>query len=277
MSKPIADLIHNIDGPLLWLDSWAYAEKLFLKEDKIPWLDPNAFEDFFRKSLGLLDPSVASIDVDRVIDAWLEGNKSLKTAMVKRPRTSYPIKTLLANDGLRLLFGKLLEVIRDARGGKPLALSVSSPLSLLCRLYEVAHGKKIPEVTDDDCERAAVYLADFFGQFGKANVSLIMVVDWEEDAAAGNYQFAMEPIDNVAKHLRWKTVLATNSLLDDDKGFDWTFSPTRTEAVRGDWDQDLFNSKDCQPLGESGSLYANIPADAVPEKVLEVLNTLRKR
>lgn len=271
----IQDLIPGTTGPLIWLDFWDYGAQLFLDGNAIPWKDPSAFEDYYRKCLGLLEPSVAPLDIDRVIDAWLDGNTSIREAMTKRPRTSYPLKTLLADDGLRSLLARLIQTTADARASTPLALTVSSPLSLLCRIYEAAHGSPMPTITDDDCERAAVYLADLLGQYGKAGVSLVLVHDENGDSAATNYDYAyaMEPIANVADHLRWTTVLAAAQTTNSTLGFDAVFG-SGPNAI-GRWEADLTAMSSDTPLGKDGALLASISKEAVPESVLEKLTALR--
>ncbi len=267
MTRDLSEKFPDLESPLVWLDFWDYAERLFLKGGKVPWLDAGEFDGFYRQSLGLLDPAVAPIDIDRVIEAYLTHNPHMKDNMVRRARSSYPLKTLLGDRGLRVLVAKLCNATADARKSRPLALTVSSPLELMNRAHEFAHGKPLPQVGEDDCERAAVYLTDFLGSLAQPQGAFVMLVDRQEEAADRNFKHALNPLSNLCGHMRWHLALATRADIKAPMSAAIVFTPAGLDGI---WDAD---GLDADPV--NGAIYAEIPARADPETVLERLRLHR--
>lgn|GEM_PF-2843850 len=267
MTRDLSEKFPGLESPLVWLDFWDYAQRLFLKGAEAPWLAPGEFDGFYRQILGLLDPAIAPIDLDRVIEAYLRRNPHMKDKMVFRARSSYPLKTLMGDPGLRALVAGLCNVTADARKSRPLALVVSSPLRLLNRAHEFAHGAPLPQIGADDCERAAVYLTDFLGALGQPPGAFIMIVDPDGEAAAANYKWALNPLSNLASHMRWHLALATRANLTDPMSADIVFTPKGLDGVWAD------NGLASDPAAKA--IYAAIPTDANPETVLAQLKLHR--
>lgn len=253
----------------IWLDFWDYAQRLFLGGETMPWLDPGAFDGVYRQALDLLDPSVAPIDLDRVTARYLAANPGIRSAMTRRARPSYPLKTLLGDAGLRAAVARLCDATRDARKSRPLALTVSSPLRLMNDAHLFAHGAPMPDAGEDDCERAAVYLTDFLGALAQPQGTFVLLVDRDGEAAARNYVHALNPLSNLCRHMRWKLALATRAGIADRMSAQLVFTPAGLDGVWG--------SLDDAAAGPRGALYAAIPADARPETVLSQLKALRGR
>lgn len=267
MTRDLTEKFPGLESPLIWLDLWDYAQRLFLKGGEAPWLTPAEFDGFYRQILGLLDPAMAPIDLARVIDAYLHRNPHMKDKMTYRARSSYPLKTLLGDPGLRALVTALCNVTADARKSKPLALTVPSPLRLLNRAHEFAHDAPLPHIGEDDCERAAVYLTDFLGALGQPAGAFIMIVDPDGEAADENYKWALNPLANLASHMRWHLALATKADITDPMSADIVFTPKGLDGV---WAEDGLNA-DPVPM----ALYTEIPVTADPETVLARLRLHR--
>ena len=267
MTRDLTEKFPGLESPLVWLDFWDYAQTLFLKGGEAPWLTPGEFDGFYRQILGLLDPAIAPIDLDRAIAAYLHRNPHMKDKMTYRARSSYPLKTLMGDPGLRALVSGLCNVTADARKSKPLALSVSSPLRLLNMAHEFAYGTPLPQIGEDDCERAAVYLTDFLGSLGQPAGAFIMIVDPDGEAADANYKWALNPLSNLASHMRWHLALATQADITSPMSADIVFTPKGLDGV---W---AANGLQADPVAQA--IYATIPADAEPETVLARLRLHR--
>lgn len=260
------------EEPLIWLDFWDYAQRLFLGGEAWPWLDPAAFDGVYRQALGLLDPAVAPIDLDRLTASYLAANPGIRAGMTRRARPSYPLKTLLGDAGLRAAVARLCDATRDARKSRPLALTVSSPLRLMNDAHRFAHGAPMPEAApgagEDDCERAAVYLTDFLGALAQPQGTFVLLVDRDGEAAARNFPHALNPLSNLCRHMRWKLALATQAGVTDRMSAQLVFTPAGLDGVWGPFEE---------AAPDGNALYAAIPADARPEAVLSRLKALRGR
>lgn len=263
-----ADGLSRREEPLIWLDFWDYAQRLFLAGEAMPWLDPGAFDGVYRQVLGLLDPAVAPIDLDRVIASYLAATPGIRAGMTRRARPSFPLKTLLGDSGLRAAIARLCDATRDARKSKPLALTVSSPLRLMNDAHRFAYGAPMPEAGEDDCERAAVYLTDFLGALGQPQGTFVLLIDEDGEATARNFSHALNPLSNLCRHMRWRLALATRADITERMSAQLVFTPAGLDGVWGPFDGVV-------PAGHA--LYTAIPADTLPESVLSRLKTLRGR
>lgn len=268
MNQTIESVFPSLQAPLVVLDCWNYVQRLFLSNKSIPWNNPSAFDAFYRQVLGLLRPQVATLDLDRIILSHADRQVDLYAAMTKRPRLSFPLKTLLAELDLSHSLKQLISATRDARGSRPLVLTLSSPLDLLRRVYEMAHGQSMPHESQDDAERAAVYLADFLSRSSHDGVAGIWITDRAAEAQQAGFAEAMSPLMNLARHMRWKFLMASQANIDSIAGVDFLWTP---KSGPGLWLEDFMSGEvrsNCQ------AIYAEIPTQAEPEQVLSRLNAL---
>jgi hypothetical protein len=259
----IESVFPSVQAPLLMLDGWDYAQQLFLPNAAIPWHDPVAFEAVYRQMLGLLRPQVATLDLTRLVLAHAEHQHGLRDAMTRRPRLSFPLKALLADPTLAQRLKQLIATTRDARGNRPLALTLSTPLNLLRQAYELAHGQTMPPEGEDDAERAAVYLADFLTRAAHDGVAALMLIDRDAQGAQAGFADALSPLVNLARHMRWKLLMASQAQVNGIEGIDLLWTPGTGNAR---WPAD-FLSADRAP--DIAALFAEIPSQAQPEQVLE--------
>lgn len=272
MTSHLAGNHSRPEEPTIWLDFWDYAQRLFLGGEAMPWLDPAAFDGVYRQALGLLDPAVAPIDLDRLTACYLAANPGIRAAMTRRARPSFPLKTLLGDAGLRAAVARLADATRDARKSKPLALTVSSPLRLMNDAHRFAHGAPMPEAGpgagEDDCERGAVYLTDFLGALAQPQGTFVLLVDEDGEAAAPNFSHVLNPLSNLCRHMRWTLALATRAPVVERMSAQLVFTPAGLDGVWGPFEE---------AAATGNPLYAAIPADARPEAVLSRLKALRGR
>lgn len=268
MNQAIESLFPSLQAPLIVLDCWNYVQRLFLSNKSIPWNNPSAFDAFYRQVLGLLRPQLATLDLDRIILSYADRQVDLYAAMTRRPRLSFPLKTLLAEPDLSHNLKQLIAATRDARGSRPLVLTLSSPLDLLRRIYEMAHGQSMPPESQDDAERAAVYLADFLTRSAHDGVAGIWIADRAAEARQPGFADAMSPLVNLARHMRWKLLMASQADVAEIAGVDFLWTPKNGS---GQWLGDFLSGEvrsGCQ------AMFSEIPAQAEPEQVLARLTAL---
>ena len=157
-----------------------------------------------------------------------------------------------------------------------------SPRAWVGTAYRLAFGPDAEvEVGGDEADSCAVYVAEFLRSFGEAGVDAVLL---EEDAgaepASGEEVGWYQPVINLAEHYRWDLGLRMPSGADysgEAQGLQFVVSPKAIPgAVEGVVVPAGFWSGEAAATVGAGSFrYAAIPADAVPEKVLERLAELR--
>ena len=264
--------------PALWLESTAYGARLLAK-DAPPWLDPAALVAWYGKLLGLLRPELAVLPLEPIVAAWLQREPGLREAMGTKSRAIFPLRTVLADPSLR---AHLLEVIRALRAAVrvPLVLSMPSPRAWVGLAYRQAHAAGV-EVGDDEADAAAVYLADFLRGFGDSGIDALLLQEQADTApASGEALVLYQPALNVAAHYQWDLGLqlpGAEGFRGDAAGFAWVIAPQPVPgAIHGQVLPPAFWTRGELPAIAAGTFrYAEIPADAPPEQVLERLAALR--
>lgn len=267
------------DKPLLWLDDTDYSNKL-LAGGKTPWHDGAEYTAFRRKAQGLLKPDFVVIPVGRIISAWIASHAPLKEAMAAKKRAIAPVRALLADEALRTHLVEMLKGLRAALSSAPLMLSIPSPRAWVSEAYRQAFGTDV-EVGGDEADSCAVYVAEFLRSFGESGVDGLLLEELagHEPVSAeelGWYQ----PVINIAGHYRWDIGVrlpTAAAFAGDATGLQFVISPKTIGGVaNGLALSDKFWSGDAAPAAPKGGFrFAAIPVDAVPEKVLDRLNTLR--
>src|SRR5512143_2957635 len=140
-------------GKTLWLDYVDYAGRL-LAGGEVPWLDNASCGAWLRKAQGLLHSDVVSLPVDRVCSTWLVGHPALRDAMRARTRAVFPIKTLLADEALRVHLVALVLALRGNAPAPDFALTCPSPRAWVAAAYAQAHDADV-DVGEDEADSAA--------------------------------------------------------------------------------------------------------------------------
>lgn len=235
----------------LWLDYGDYAGRL-LAGGAVPWLDVAGYVALQRKAQGLLRSDVLQLPVGVVSAAWVAVQPALREAMAAKKRAVVPLKTLMADEGLRAHLVEMARGLRACFPEQPLALACPSPRAWAAQAYRLAHGESV-EVGEDETDSAAVYMADFLRSFGDAGIDVLLLQDGPELPLPELYT----PVLNVAAHYRWEAGLQ---------------SAAHVEAGS----LAFVISQDCWNGGAAPGLrHAVIPADAQPESVLQRLAELR--
>jgi hypothetical protein len=272
-------LIESLQTPprALWLDANAYGARL-LAGGQAPWLDIAACTTWQRKLQGLLKNEVATLPATAVVAAWLDAQPALRAAMAAKSRAVYALKTLLADQALRAHLLELTRALRAGLPGQPLVLVLPAPRAWVALAHEQAQGRRI-EVDDEDADSAALYLADFLQTFAEAGLDgLLLVEDAAQPPLSAATLACYQSVANVAAHLRWDLGLLAPTLAEDCGALPagWSYAiaphalaplPTARALPAAYWSGTAAEPGDF--------VYAEIPAEAQPEAVLERLAALR--
>ena len=267
--------------PMLWLDSTAYAGRL-LAGGQIPWLDAAAFIAWQRKAQGLLKSDVIMLPMATCCAAWLSAHASLSEAMAAGRRAVFPLKTLLADEGLR---GQLVEILQGLRSSFPksvLALVLPSPRQWLALAHAQAHGAEPPvEMGGDEVESAAVFIADFLRSFGDCGVDVLLLEEapGREPASSAELEW-YRPVFNVAAHYRWDCGLMLPEAAHDPGAVDGLHFLMAPRALGGAptgilLPDEFWSGGAAAALAPGQFRFARIPEQAHPESVLDRLAVLR--
>lgn len=277
----LLDRITSSAKPLLWLDDTAYTDRL-LAGGKTPWRDAAEYVAFRRKGTGLLRPDVIAVPVGAFARAWVEANPLLREAMAGKKRAVAPARTLLADEGLRAQLVEMLRGLRAAFAGPPLVLAMPSPRAWVSEAYRLAFGPDAEvEVGGDEADSCAVYVAEFLRSFGESGVDAILLEERAGAEPASSEEIGWyQPVINLAGHYRWDLGLrlpSASGFSGEASGVQFMIAPTPVAGVAaGIALGDNFWSGDAAAAVPAGAFrFATVPADAVPEKVLERLATLR--
>ncbi|MCZ4303414.1 hypothetical protein O4G98_01595 [Zoogloeaceae bacterium G21618-S1] len=269
--------------PLVWLDFYDYAGARLAGASGVPWLDDAAFAAFHGKAQGLLGSDVITVPVARIAEALLRANPALSAAMGEKKRPAYPLRRLLEDAGLRQAVSALLGPLRAADSERPVALVLPSPRQWLAAAYAVAHGE--PMAADvandpDEIDGAAVYVANFLGEFASAGVDLVLLCESADNGARNADDLSLyDSVFKTCRHFRWAIGLLDPAGLlpvNDANAIDLRIAPAggrELNVAPAFWQADGETS-----APPAARLYhASIPADAVPETVLDRLAVLRRR
>lgn len=273
-------------GSALWLDSTAYAGRL-LAGGRIPWLDATACAAWQRKAQGLLHSDVLAVPLAEPIAAWLAANRELAEAMAAKPRTTYALKTLLADEALRAHLVALVAALRGAVGALPLVLQLPSPRRWIALAHAQAHGgAEVPQIGADEIDSAAVLVADFLRSFGESAVDGLLLDEAAGDEPADAEQLAWyQPVLNVAAHYRWDVGLRLPEAVafaGAVAGYAYVIAPRVLSGAAPaplaglSVPEAFWRAGTAAPTPAAGRFrHAQIPADSVPEQVLERIAALR--
>ena len=274
------ELLRSPEGTsVIWLDSHKYAGRL-LAGGAPPLLDVAAFVAWQRKAQGLLKGSVASLPVAPVAEAWLEAHPDLRDAMGAKTRSVYPLKTLLADEMMREHLVEMASGMRAALSGV-LALALPSPRAWVALAYQQGHGETV-EVGEDEADSASVYMADFLRAFGEVGLDAVLLQETSENQPDKvDDLHAYQAVYNVASHYRWDVGLQLPRLttLSGAAPADLAFVVAADAVLEGPshgiaLSNEFWEGAERPAVAGVDFLFAEIPDDATPERVLERLASL---
>jgi hypothetical protein len=265
-------------GHGLWLDYGAYAGRL-LANGAVPWLDVDAASGWMRKAQSLLKSDVVSLPVAAVAADWLRAHPQLVAAMGAKRRSVYALKTLLADEALRSHLASLVRVLRASFSAAPLVLVLPSPRLWVIQAHAQAHGGEAAEIDADAVDSAAAYVADFLRGFAEAGLDGLLLEESEETEPASAEDLQLyQAVFNVAAHYRWELGLRLpRGHCATAAGLGFVLAPQPAAgATLGLRVPAAFWDGAAPPACPTGGFrFAEIPAEANPEGVLERLAALR--
>lgn len=280
MSK-ILERLATAERPLLWLDDLAYSERL-LAQGRAPWHDAAEYVAFRRKAQGLLRSDFAVLPIAAFAQHWVATHAELKAAMGSKKRAIAPVRTLLADEALRAHLCHTLRGLCAAFSGAPRVLAVPSPRAWVSTAYRQALGADAQiEVGGEEADACAVYVAEFLRRFGDCGVDGVLMEELPGTEPANAEELGWyQPVINIAGHYRWDIGLrlpTATVFSGAATGLQFVISPTAIAgAAHGlALSETFWEGEAAASVPEGGFRFATVPADAMPEKVLERLSTLR--
>jgi len=266
---------------LLWLDDASYSTHLFGYAQDV-WLDAAALVAFRRKAAALLHPDVIVLPLCEVVSAWLQMHSELRQSMAARMRTVAPLRTMLADEGLRATLVGLVLALRSAFPASPLALALPSPRKWVGDAYRAAFVEHAAvSVGAEESDAAAVYVAEFMRSFGETGIDSVLLVESADAEPASAVEIGWyRPVINLAGHYRWDLGVhlpVAGGFEGDMSGVDYIIAPRVLAGVpTGIVTQPGFwLGADAPAAAKGGFRFACIPARSNPERVLERLAVLR--
>jgi hypothetical protein len=251
-------------GTAVVIDHLRYAQAVILRGQPVPWADPIAYSQFLGQAQGLLKPDATLLDLGALYDHDLAPNEALKSSLSARSRTGYALKTLLAYEKTARSALELASVVSQTSAA-PLVLQIPSPMLWLALTHELSGAGTMTELSDDNAENAAMYVADWLRRLSMLPVSMLLLDErWPATRELPLVDSsAYTPVSNVTDHYRWALARRTRDRVDILGS-----TVTATVVPQDYWLSDAASA----PSGDL--LFAEIPADAVPETVLSQLAKL---
>jgi len=265
----------DVPAPLLWIDADDYCERL-LANGRAPWTDAAAWLAWQRKGQGLLRSDVVALPVARVIDAWLAAQPTVRSTMGLKNRLLLPLRTLLANEALRVHLVEMIGGLRSSQASTPVVLVLPSPRAWVAIAYRQAFADEPePEVGADDADSAAVYIADFLRAFGEAGLDGVLLVESAETVPGSDDDLSCYgAVFNLAAHYRWACGIELPKTGDfDASALDFVISDEPQTGARRHGHRIAWQSETARAVHFS---FITVPADGEPEQVLERLRRLRE-
>lgn len=247
------------------VDHREYAQAVLLRGQPIPWADPVAYSRFLGQAQNLLEPDATLLDLGAFYCHILSSDAGLTSSLSARPRKGYALKTLLADEKSAGAAVELATVVAQTSAA-PLVLQIPSPMLWLALTHESSVAGSAADLEADDAENAAMYVADWLRRVSALPVSLLLL----DERWTGTGELALvdssayTPVSNLCEHYRWTLARRTS----DQIGV--LGSALRGAVVPRDY---WLSDAAIPPAGDF--LFAEIPADAVPETALSQLAKLK--
>jgi len=246
------------------LDFHEYAQSVILQGRDVPWQQPTAYSNFFGQAQGLLKPDVALLDLGTLYANALATNDGLRASLSTRSRTGYALKTLLANETTASMALELATVVSQTSAA-PLVLQIPSPMLWLALTHELSGAGTVSDLTIDDAENAAMHVAGWLRRMSMLPVSMLLLDErWTGEGFLPLVDSsAYTPVSNVTLNYRWELARRTSEGVN-----------ILGSSVTGALVPPEYWLSDGTSASTGDFLFAEIPADAVPETVLSQLAKL---
>ena len=247
------------------IDHERYAQKVMLQGKPIPWSDPVRYAQFMGQAQSLLRPDVTLLDLGAFYDFTLENDRAFATSLATRSRIGFALKTLLGETKVAGRAVELATVVAQT-SRTSLVLTIPSPIVWLAKTHIAAGLGSVAALEPEHAENAAMYVADWLRRFAALPLAMVVL---DERWTGLAWTFSVEdaayvPVTNVVEHYRWNVGRRTEAGIR-----------TLGSELHGASVPPRFWLSDDEPVPPGDFLVAEIPADAVPELVLERLGTLK--
>ena len=287
MSGPFAERLPGSAGGgsiRVWLKSAAYTRRLLLGEASDPWASGAHYLAYFSQAQGLLKPDVAVLEIGDLYDGWIATHGDLASMLGNRRKPATALRKLIEPEAPRQILAEVVEaVLAHLREQKPLVLSVPSPRRWLDHANRLT-GRTDIEVTGDDVEDAAMYIADLLRSVSAFPVSGLLIEESREAADHDPEDLGRwQSIVNVVRHYRWSLALrlpsgaasSPESLSDFDAVISDTLETAGAAAVGRDIGAGFAQGGALPALGPRQFYFAEVDPLLRPEAVLEGVAQLR--
>ncbi len=269
----------------VWVDAWDYGNQLLNKGQPAPWHDIAAIIAHIKKLQSLVSSDILTLEVGDFYTSWLRSHPTLLHTMGDKRRLGYALRTMLAEQGAREQLKEIIDALCESYCDKPVVLAIPSPKKWIASAYCDAKDIDAVDISWDDAESASMYVADFLRSFSGCDISGVLIRDNTDQGPASDAEVARyQPVLNVAEHYRWQSILEgcpQNYVPNPNTGISFSLrgrqqsqhsSPpfTALKLSAQDWTQ---HPQSMEP--GNACCYVCIPADAIPETVLEKLTQLR--
>lgn len=259
------------DSALRWLDWFDYGQKVILNDRDIPWGDTASLVNFLGQGQSLLKLGVASIPLGDYFNWWITQKPAALEEMHGKKRVGFALKKFLANTSLRKDLKDLISAAA-ASSSTPFVLSIPSPRQLLPWAHGTANqlSESAIDLEEVAVDSATVYLADFLREFADTQLAGVLVYE-ADNAELESEQLALyQPIVNIGDAYQWAIGVYAPSSVGTFSALDLMISENNEDCgIIARPLPDNFWSKGGK--SDSDFAYGKVPADAIPEKVLEVL------
>ncbi|MDB6087896.1 MAG: hypothetical protein JWN85_680 [Gammaproteobacteria bacterium] len=247
----------------VWLSDTAYTARV-LMNGAVTWMDPGALVQWRRKTLQLLNPDVAVLDLLALAKGWSPAPGA--------PPNDSGLRTVLGNEQFAAYARDLLRALRVSTD-KPLALDMPSPRKWLTICPGLGAGEGVAE--DDMIEDLAGETARFLRLQGDAGLDVILLHEDDVPAAQiGPLLACYKSLVNTARHFRWDLgVHLPHAHPAPVKHFDFVIAPRDAAGI--ELLEAFWQGEDAPPATPGSFYYAEIPESAQPSEVLERLRSLR--
>jgi len=265
-----------------WLDAWPHGLRLLRKHRPPPWDKIGELVAFHRQLQALVKSDVVTIDVADFYHCWLQTHPALVGAMGEKRRLGYALRTLLADAAARAQLLDATSALRDSYPDQPLMLALPAPRRWAGLAHCRASGAATVDVSWDDAESASMYVADFLRAFSEQGLSGLLLADEAGRGPASDADLARyQPVLNIAGHYRWRVAVlgcGDGYLPGESQAAVEIIAPGCEGSGAGALLPDAFWSAGVAPDTPAPRFwYTTIPADALPETVLERLAALTGR
>ncbi len=249
----------------VWLDPWAYARRLWLRDRELPWSDAAALVELTGRVDALFQAQHLWLDVGAYYDARVASDSAQRAAMAEKARPVYALRRMLEDLGAREDFARSHRALVSSGLRAEIVLALPSPSAWLARAYAAAHGAALGTAAGDDVERAGVHVADWLRVFGEGGVRTIVVDGW---GSCGDEREGLRPIVNACSFYRWS--LGAREL--SDPSFSFRFE-RRAHVPR--WAGDLADLTAAPDSAVARAVFVRLASDALPEAALAGVRALR--